>query len=204
MKGVEWLSKEMFLFYTAVLGFLAALFKIINKKQHTHHAKSFIVSDSRNDKIEIILSDLVTAVPHLKIVSLLQWRNNDKAKSYRCLKSTDFSTWMQFKEWQTPEDALIKIQAVTLSIERHCLFIPNQLKAPDLEAWFQFNNIEQCASIRIAIDDKNDESLILYLYFDKKDIFSSHHRTMTWQAVGKLYDLYKPEDSWIHRKLFVK
>jgi hypothetical protein len=184
-----------------LVGFMAMLTALFTyKAKRSKHARSFIVDDTRNHEVERILNDLVVNVPHLKIASVLEWQNHDKAKKFRCVRSSDFQTWHQWKEWRAPETALTTIQATILGNDKSVAYMPEQLRDPETDAWFDSGNIKQCAALRIAIDENNDTSLSLWLNYDEKHIVSAHHRQLVWQAVNQLHDCYKPQSWWAKKK----
>jgi hypothetical protein len=115
----EWL-KALAAFITALGGAYAVFFKY--KKRNAGegvHAKSFKNEVRLNTAADTAINTLLAAQENIHIVSIAEWRNGENPKRFRLKRSTDFNTWSLWKEWQIPEDSLIRIQSVTLD-EGYC------------------------------------------------------------------------------------
>ena len=166
------------------------------------HAKSFEKEVRLNVAAETTINTLLAGLPEGLIVSISEWRNKEEPKKFRLKRSTDFNTWSLWKDWQIPEDSLIRIQSITLN-EGYCEFVPEQLEGIATQEWYRANGIKKTLSILIGVNDAAGTSLILYVNFKEKQPTPNAQRKLIRLHTQHLHELYKPE-GWFAKKNYLK
>lgn len=172
------------------------------KASESMHAKSFKNAEIRDEKVDEIINTMGAAIPHSGVISISQWKNGDLPKEFRIIRSTDFNTWVLWKNYQIAEPDLVRVQATTLE-EGSCLFRPSQMKDPVTTEWYEGNNILQTTAYLIAVNDLKNESLVMYINYDQEHILSAETRKLIRLYVGQLYKLYEP-NGWLSKKNYLK
>lgn len=200
LKGIAALLTGAATFWGAIAAYVG--WKKKKLASESKHAESFRKDAARKAKVDKIINTMHAAIPHTSIISTSRWKNGEEPKVFRIESSTDFNTWALWKNWQVPEDDLVRIQAATLD-ESVCLFRPSQLQDPVTRDWHEGNDIKQTTSFLIAVDDLRNESLVLYINYNKEHIVTAETRKLIRLYVGQLYELYEPS-GWLAKKNYLK
>jgi hypothetical protein len=198
----EWL-KIATGFLTALGGVLATIFQRKKKMaSQSNHAQSFAKKVKINLEVDKVINTFLVTVDNCVLVSIAEWKNGEEPKQFRVDRSTDFNTWSMWKEWQIPEDNLLRIQDVTLS-EGICTFMPVQLKDSETRDWHESRGIKLIVSLRVGVDDVKNTSRVLYASFTDDALQTAEERRKMRVFVDQLYDIYKPH-GWLAKKNYLK
>ena len=201
------LLKASAAFFTGIATLIAGVFGYLRWKKkapasESKHAQSFKRDVETKDRVNALINTMLAAVPHAKVISTARWRNGKEPKEFRIETSTDFNTWTIWKNWNIPEDDLVKIQSATLE-EGFCVFRPTQLQDDITREWYQGNNIEQTTSYLIGVNDLINESIVIYINYDKEHIVTPETRKLIRLYVNQLYEIYEPV-GWLAKKNYLK
>jgi hypothetical protein len=201
----EWL-KGFAALITAIGGFVAVWvgLKVRKTAKTSNHAQG---AEKTSEGYEICQS-LVAGIEQAKIVSIAKIINGgpsakvDEPKYMEVLTSSDYQTWLQWKERGEMEPKLVSIHNKTIQHSTWS-YKPNEIDNPQAHKWYEDNELKQTSHHLISVNDTEGVSYVLMINYEHEHVLTLKSTGLIRISIERLGDIFAPKQ-WASKKNYFK